>query len=100
MSKHTPGPWKYDPIYDDGSMLKQRLLPARIISCHGDRHDVAEFTFCGVPSYADACLIATAPELLEALKRCLEIMENGGRWTLEDQNAARAAIAKAKGEQS
>lgn len=38
-------------------------------------------------------------ELLEALERCFDLMDNGGTWSLEDQAAARAAIAKAKGEQ-
>lgn len=43
-------------------------------------------------------LEAINAELLEALERCFDIMNNGGTWSLEDQAAARAAIAKAKGE--
>lgn len=103
MSKHTLGPWKYDPIYDDGSMLKERSLPARIIA--GSDQDVAVFTLEGVPSYADALLIAAAPELLEAL-HCLTAViglteiDRGNLEALEEAyDMARAAIAKAKGEQ-
>lgn len=46
---------------------------------------------------ANTQLIAAAPELLEALQRCVHIMENGGTWTLEDQTKANQAIAKATG---
>lgn len=44
-------------------------------------------------------LEATNAELLEALKRYVVLLDIGGRWTVEDQNTARAVIAKAEGEQ-
>lgn len=44
-------------------------------------------------------LQALNAELLEALKRYVVLLDIGGRWTLEDQNTARAVIAKAEGEQ-
>jgi len=43
---------------------------------------------------ANANLFLNAREVLEALERCVSIMENGGTWSLEDQKAARLAIAK------
>ena len=46
---------------------------------------------------ANANLIAAAPDLLEALKRCKFDSLN---MTLEDREFCRAAIAKATGEQS
>ena len=45
---------------------------------------------------ANANLFLNAREVLEALERCVSIMENGGTWSLEDQKAARLAIAKSK----
>jgi len=42
---------------------------------------------------ANANLFLNAREALEALERCVNIMENGGTWTLEDQKKARSAIA-------
>ena len=46
---------------------------------------------------ANANLLAAAPDLLEALKRCKFDSLN---MTLEDREFCRAAIAKATGEQS
>jgi len=43
---------------------------------------------------ANANLFLNAREVLESLERCVSIMENGGTWSLEDQKAARLAIAK------
>lgn len=93
-TKHTPGPWEWkDGEYDDDLMF---LASASGTICTFGNCDYYER--CGeLPNEADCRLIAAAPELLEALKRCLEIMSNGGTWTLEDQNAAHAAIAKAEG---
>ncbi|WP_215755059.1 hypothetical protein [Acetobacter sp. P5B1] len=49
----------------------------------------------------DAHLIATAPDLYEALKSCLNFMENTESelgFSLESADQARAALAKARGE--
>lgn len=92
--KHTPGPWILD--YDNGST--QDILSLK----HGGictvrragRHDNATFA-------ANARLIAAAPELLEALEHALDVMEiHGVGIGCKTQDAARAAIAKAKGEAS
>lgn len=45
-------------------------------------------------------LAAAAPELLEALEKVVSFVDAGqGTWTVEEQQKARAAIAKAKGEE-
>ena len=48
---------------------------------------------------ATARLIAAAPELLEALEMMLDMSEMGGFGKSAAEDTARAAIAKAKGEQ-
>lgn len=62
-----------------------------------DRWSEGMMTYCLPEDVAE--LEAINAELLEALERCFDIMNNGGTWSLEDQAAARAAIAKAKGEE-
>jgi hypothetical protein len=61
-----------------------------------DRWSEGPLTYCLPEDVAK--LEAINAELLEALERCFDLMNNGGTWSLEDQAAARAAIAKAKGE--
>jgi hypothetical protein len=85
MSKHTPGPWCMESFF------------------HG-QYDVYsevtdDFISGGTISEADARLIAAAPDLLEALEKVVSFVDAGqGTWTVEEQQKARAAIAKAKGE--
>ena len=83
MSTHTPGPWEIraeeadeeywitEPHYTVG--------PASIVF-----------------NIEDACLIAAAPELLEALKLMIDTHDTGG-WPTSTIVIARAAIAKAEG---
>ena len=96
MSKHTPGPWE---ITEDD---------------YGDEHwfggdgngqiQVNEWVNGGCKKHpemwgklqAEARLIAAAPEMLEALKDAVRDSESPGQWLDE----ARAAIAKATGEQA
>ncbi len=55
----------------------------------------------GSDAEAKATLFAAAPDLLEALERCLAAIPQGQtahKWEIEAADAARAAIAKAKGE--
>jgi hypothetical protein len=54
-AKHTPGPWRFD--YDG-------LL---IVSSSANGREVASIDSISIEQDADARLIATAPELLEAL---------------------------------
>ena len=88
MTNHTPGPW----FVDQQGAPTIRRADGAVIS--------------GVPSnYADACLIAAAPDLLEALKAAAkhihdEIWQFGARADSADTNtlkAINAAIAKAEG---
>lgn len=90
MSKHTPGPWAVNPLcaqvdaFDgkDGDPLPvcQLLWPT-------DRRTEAT-------TEANACLIAAAPDLLEALHK---VANNWGDLHPKDLHQIRAAIAKAEG---
>lgn len=95
MSKHTPGPWNY-------TMDKERGWDFKLTADHGKTAIVSGCGCCDSPwvsCEADARLIAAAPELLEALELVVSFVDAGqGTWTVEEQNKARAAIAKAKGE--
>lgn len=96
MSAHTPGPWTYSQ--DEGAKVY-------MIQVERDAQPIARVAWFEAES--NACLIAAAPELLEALEGCMdyfEDMKNAGvnaayfmpdtKWLLP----VRAAIAKAKGD--
>jgi hypothetical protein len=92
---HTPGPWKLDEHQNDAYHLV------------GARQDYSDESLifrmdCNVASQetdANACLIAAAPELLEALHNLVSAVDgNGPVGSLHAANeAARAIIAKAGG---
>ena len=93
MSKHTPGPWvvvgnrtKYVEARLVGSLMQEVAACGPTIADEG----------YGQQQEANARLIAAAPDLLEALKRCKFDSLN---MTLEDREFCRAAIARAAGEQ-
>ena len=96
-TKHTPGPWKI--VGNAISSIPAELFNVLI----GIEYEDGECPIMAVHNvngdYADAKLIAAAPELLEAIKALLE------RYVLAIGNegieclTARAAIAKATGEQ-
>ena len=107
MSKHTPGPWEVvnNPPNEDGSTAT---------SIYGSDQYVAD-VYCGyagsknmpnAEAAANARLIAAAPELLEALDGMIQVYGGDRDWNgpkhsteLELIAMARAAIAKATGEQ-
>ena len=107
-SKHTPGPWRII-IDDDGNPLSGRLMVAAapeldcaIVHWDGFAQEFWESARGKKEMHANARLIAAAPDLLEALERCLNFIENTESEmgdTLECGDKARAAIAKAKGEE-
>jgi hypothetical protein len=103
-TKHTPGPLYADDIGQiwrkstwDSYINGGKVAEENPIATAHDGWDAERLEF--FPVQANARLIVAAPELLDALERCFNIMNNGGTWSLEDQASARAAIAKAKGEQ-
>lgn len=96
-TKHTPGPWSVDNDVDVIASLDGiTVVDIAHVDPFGEKRPSAE---------ADARLIATAPELLEALKDMREgwryIRQHHGDlygvgWDRAEQ-AADAAIAKASG---
>src|SRR5690606_37089094 len=104
MSAYTPGPWFHDgngnvwrrdpkDLYQNGGTVAGDKPLATIHK--GWHHDGAE----GYPVEANARLIAAAPELLRALQAMVSVTDKGLRPRAA-RNNARAAIAKATGEQS
>ena len=86
MSKRSPGPWP----------TRESATHVTVTNARGDAVFHDDKRIPGV--MADARLIASAPELLEALTDCVEHMH----WTQPLGEAAlkkaKAAIAKATGE--
>ena len=107
-AKHTPGPW-HIIIDDDGNPLSGRPMVAAepeldcaIVHWDGFKQRFWESARGEKEMHANARLIAASPCLLEALERCLNFIENTESEmgdTLECGEQARAAIAKAKGEE-
>ena len=93
MSKHTPGPWGIERHYDPGYKFisaKKHTALAQVVWCMEDEDRSPECE-------ANAHLIAAAPELLEALE-ALVLDESKEYIPTRLWDAARAAIAKAKGQ--
>jgi len=95
MSKHTPGPWQTDQAEHDAPYQDIRIHAGKGSICCVWIDDAPLHDY-NAEQRANARLIAAAPELLEAL-----------RWTARALHAehpaaikARAAIAKATGEQT
>lgn len=104
IATHTPGPWKYDgssdPLPHDYACSTERIAAggvtiAEVATCEDD-------TCPGVgEGWANARLIAAAPELLAALASmlgvaemdCMDVKSNEWRSRMVD---AGAALAKAK----
>lgn len=96
MNTHTPGPWSYSKSTDGWSYTinihqaeNAEYTPdwsdVAFCTCKGERQGIQE---------ANARLIAAAPDLLAALELIMESYD----LNLDEINAARAAIAKARGE--
>lgn len=88
---HTPGPWTVLP---DGYRVAKCDMQAKTfdsmvcVTAHNS-HERTE------TARANACLIAAAPDLLEA---CKSISKDGWDWlTPEAYDMLQAAIAKAEG---
>jgi hypothetical protein len=102
-SKHTPGPWRAQPRegFEGQWEVVSTCKTGRLIAAAAPHID-------GDPDEANARLIAAAPELLKALvdlMRVMPVLPEAAKTIrgIEQQydaanRAARAAIAKAKGE--
>lgn len=102
--KHTEGPWYFDghgtiwrrppsDLYENGGEVAgDRPIATVHIGWRRDGEN-------GYPVEANGRLIAAAPELLEALTEIVAAADGDG-WKQLDPSfaAARAAIAKARGE--
>ena len=101
MSKYTPGPWRWSDEHQARDLSDTWSLIGSdgygILSCDGKCNSPNEL------NRADASLIAAAPELLEALEELSLLMDDvrNGEYTPDHLTTqpARAAIAKAKGEE-
>ena len=103
MSKHTPGPWEVVELVD-GYDIRCPESRCRIATASDP-----EAVWGAIGREEDACLIAAAPELLEAIEAAIasgmvpgeSITAGPGTKTQQGKAATmlRAAIAKAKGEE-
>jgi hypothetical protein len=101
MSKHTPGPWA---VYE---LLDGYDIRAPEAECYIATASDPEAVWGAIGREEDACLIAAAPELLEALELALDshnrlLLSDPPKdaWVFNGVEAkARVAIAKAKGEE-
>jgi hypothetical protein len=94
----TPGPWSVDVGADDRPyVIAHGLTIAKAYrsSIHPER------SLAALPGMENATLIAAAPELYQALKWFIDDIDGTRTVMIEfDENveAARAALAKARGE--
>jgi len=89
-NKHTPGPWCMDTSLHIYGSAEPQPIPGFIGGT-----SIEQSHICTAKSYADAALIAAAPDLLEALEAIVRFNTPLPHGLLEQ---ARAAIAKARGE--
>lgn len=91
MSKHTPGPWKWE--YDDGRPISLVSTSGDVLVC------VPGYAFFSIGvGHADAAIIAEAPMLLEACEIALQRLDF--HHIVGDQNLRdllTTVIARAKG---
>ena len=96
MSKHTPGPWVVGELNKGPVAGTVPVHTADYMESYRSGQLVCSVYGTAAFSYANARLIAAAPELLEALDDIIG-MAQAGRM-VHVINRAKAAIAKAKGE--
>ncbi len=97
MSAHTPGPWTYytTPQLNGCPIIgSSRGLMVAMLS-HSVNYESQSAT-----AFANARLIAAAPELLEACRDALVALRLSAKEFVPEQAAIEAAIAKATAEQS
>ena len=99
MSKHTPGPW-----YNSGFDILRGKAGAQVARVGSEaphtRNGTKEYE--DLEMYANAHLIAAAPELLKECESALKILEYLAKCDACNEvelASLKAAIAKAKGEE-
>jgi len=105
---HTPGPWSVDAVFPDAER-GHTFEPVVSISAYSKEFD-CKIRLADIPDvadeqseeYANAQLIAAAPDMLAALKSCLDVLyhvaerENNEAGYAPVIQQAEAAIAKAE----
>ncbi len=97
MSKHTPGPWAANKPTQSNGRAEVYAGPMLVAQAFNWMLDAEGDEQC----WADARLIACAPELLEALKLIRQSIVNPLSVQMSQQQLSeyvRAAIAKAEGQ--
>lgn len=102
MSEFTKGPWRLNICAgDDWSFSRGQQVIVEADSIAGAPARICLYACDDAEELANARLIAAAPQLLEALERCLQWIEadeaSHGR-EFGCGNQARTALAKARGE--
>lgn len=100
----TPGPWEagLDRGYGHPFALTPNIIINPVILGRAVNIPLAKIRRGNAESYANAILIAAAPELLAALRDCLMYLERDVplSGSAAERKNAHAAIAKATGSQS
>lgn len=110
MSEHTPGPWEAVEFTEHTGEQTMRIVDVDGYGIPRGEGPIGE-TYSrtlGIPdetAKANAHLIAAAPELLKALAKCLDMLDEihmqhpEMKWSesIQATVAGRAAIRKAKG---
>jgi len=109
-TNHTSGPWAINTCNENGPSLDSFYLSTTAQTWDGNEEDrivcrfptgTGQFSDMGRENLANARLIASAPEMLQALESCLDYLLMD---SMIEEDAApeiesiRKAIAKAKGE--
>lgn len=97
--KHTPGPWEYIPSTQFLGPYVTSAFGSTICDCYimsGPSELTKPHHYLYEMADPNACLIAAAPELLEALQKAMHLLAWDDPEVTQDGAAqARAAIAKA-----
>lgn len=96
MGRHTPGPWRWA----HNSASSEKIACIDVSADRGEEYGESVAYCQGRPdtTNANAALIATAPDLLEALRRLLMHRRTATDAAFEQDKAfALTAIAKAEG---
>jgi len=98
MSEHTKGPW-HRINSNNGTQFVMHEGGKDFTDVCDDTSVVCHITTNNHPNaFEDARLIAAAPELLEALEDCLYSLGDEFNLPGDVKEAARSALAKAKGD--